>query len=260
MERDSLLWPKIVGDVPMNKFTSLLSAAAVAAVVAGAGGISSAYAADVSPGKTSLYDGFYIGVTGGYGGGNADVNAELRKDHADRNSALVSEDGKTDLQGGMIGGLVGYDYSLGNGFVIGALGDFSWTGLDGTADVEPARRGLFGSDYSVDTSVNWLATVRGRIGYEFGNALIYGTGGLAFGGVEAGLNDQDHGGIGNVNDTQVGWTIGAGINYMATEHLMLGAEYLYVDLGKQSYDFGRTGNADVDVNMNIIRGTISYKF
>lgn len=244
----------------MTKFNTLLSAAAVAAVIAGVGGITSASAADVSPGKTSLYDGFYIGVTGGYGGGNADVNAELRKDHRDRASDLVSEDGKADLQGGMIGGLVGYDYNVGNGFVIGALGDFSWSGLNGNADVEPARRGLSGSDYSVDTSVDWLATVRGRVGFEVGNALIYGTGGLAFGGVETGLNVSGDGSLGSVNGTQVGWTIGAGINYMATEHIMLGAEYLYVDLGKQSYDFGRSGSADVDVNMNIIRATMSYKF
>jgi outer membrane immunogenic protein len=244
----------------MTKFNILLSAAAVAAVVAAAGGISSASAADVSPGKTSLYDGFYIGVTGGYGTGNADVNAKLRADHRDSSSALVSEDGKSDLQGGMIGGLVGYDYNLGNGFVIGALGDLSWSGLNADVDVDPARAGVSGSDYSFDTSVDWLATVRGRVGFEMGNALIYGTGGLAFGGVDSELKVSGGGGIGSDGGTQVGWTIGAGISYMATEHIMLGAEYLYVDLGEQSYDFGRSGNADVDVDMNIIRGSISYKF
>jgi outer membrane immunogenic protein len=244
----------------MTLTKNLLSAVAVSAVIAGALGVCSAEAADVSPGKTSLFDGFYIGVTGGYGTGNSEVNAKLRSDHSDPSSQLVSEDGKGDLQGGMIGGLVGYDYNLGNGIVVGALGDFSWSGLDANVDVEPSHHGLSGSDYTFDTNLEWLGTIRGRIGFELGDALIYGTGGLAFGGVEAELNVSGHGGLGSVSGTQVGWTIGVGVNYMATEHLMLGAEYLYVDLGSDSYDFGRSGSADLDLNMNLIRGTISYKF
>jgi outer membrane immunogenic protein len=238
----------------MIKFSALFTAVATTAVLAGVGVCSSALAADTAPGKTSLYDGFYIGVTAGGGSGNADVDAKLRQFVGDPSSQLVSEDGKSDLQGGMIGGLVGYDYSLGNGFVVGALGDFSWSGLSGDND--------FGSnsDYSLETSVDWLATLRGRVGFEVGNALIYGTGGFAFGGVEAELQASGGGDLGSVGGTQMGWTVGAGINYMATEHLMLGVEYLYVDLGEESYDFGSSGEVDVDVNMNIFRGTISYRF
>jgi outer membrane immunogenic protein len=172
----------------------------------------------------------------------------------------VSEDGRADLEGGMIGGLVGMDYAFGNGLVIGAVGDISWLNASGTADVEPEIVNPTGSDYSVDASLNWLGTVRGRVGFEVGNALIYGTGGLAFGAVDADLHEDGSGNIGSDSSTQVGWTLGAGVNYMATENVMLGVEYLYVDLGESSYDFGNAGNADVDLNMSIVRGTLGFKF
>jgi outer membrane immunogenic protein len=70
-------------------------------------------------------------------------------------------------------------------------------------------------------------------------------------------------GSGEINsdsNTQVGWTVGAGVNYMATDNVMLGVEYLYVDLGEGSYKFGDTGDADIDLNMSIVRGTVSFKF
>ena len=239
----------------MSKFSSMaMTATAVAAVVACMGASSEARAQNSEGGSV------YIGITGGYGFGNADVNGMLRRDHTDSMSEAVSEDGRSDLDGGMIGGLAGFDYSFGNGLVIGAVGDMSWMNASGNTDVEPEIINLSGSDYSVDTSLNWLGTVRGRVGFEAGNVLIYGTGGVAFGGVESDLHEDGSGSIGSDSSTQVGWTAGAGINFMATENVMLGLEYLYVDLGEQTYDFGDAGNADVDVNMSIIRGTIGYKF
>lgn len=237
-----------------------LMGGAVSAVIATAGSLSGARADDAIPTPMSLYDGFYFGVTGGYATGQSDVDGELRRNHRDPSTQAVSEDGKADLDGGMIGGLLGFDYNVGNGLVMGVLGDLSVAGIEGGTDVAPSVIGLSGSDYRVDTKVNWLGTLRGRVGFEFGKALIYGTGGLAFGGVEAELRAAGAGKVGSDSATQVGWTLGAGFNYMLSDRLILGGEYLYVDLGKESYGFGRSGKADTDVNMNVFRGTLGYKF
>ena len=237
-----------------RRFSARLATTAGAAIVAVFATSSVAQAQDSQGG------GFYIGVTGGYGFGDANVNGSLRRDHADPLSQIVSEDGKSDLDGGMIGGLVGFDYSLGNGFVIGAVGDLSWMNASGNADVEPSIINLTGSDYNVDTSLNWLGTFRGRVGFEVGDALIYGTGGVAFGGVDAELRASGFGEISSDSNTQIGWTVGAGVNFMATDNIMLGIEYLYVDLGEGSYNFGNTGDADIDLNMSIVRGTVGFKF
>ncbi|WP_395663933.1 outer membrane protein [Aestuariivirga sp.] len=238
----------------IRRVTAALATTAAGAILAIIGTSSPAQAQDTQSG------GFYIGVTGGYGFGEADVKGDLLRDHSNPSSQVVSEDGKGDLEGGMIGGLVGFDYALGNGLVIGAVGDLSWLNATGNADVEPSVINLTGSDYDVDTSLSWLGTLRGRVGFEMGDVLVYGTGGLAFGGVDADLSVSGSGEINSDSNTQVGWTVGGGVNYMATDNVMLGVEYLYVDLGEGSYQFGDTGDADIDLNMSIVRGTVSFKF
>lgn len=238
----------------IRRISAALATTAAGAILAIIGTSSPAQAQDTQGG------GFYFGVTGGYGFGEADVKGDLLRDHSIPSSQVVSEDGKGDLEGGMIGGLVGFDYALGNGLVIGAVGDLSWLNATGNADVEPSVINLTGSDYDVDASLSWLGTLRGRVGFEMGDVLVYGTGGLAFGGVDADLSVSGSGEINSDSNTQVGWTVGAGVNYMATDNVMLGVEYLYVDLGEGSYKFGDTGEADIDLNMSIVRGTVSFKF
>lgn len=193
-----------------------------------------------------VYDGVYIGVTGGYVFGQGEFNAPSA-------SPLVSEDGKADLEGGMVGGLVGYDHSFGNGLVVGVVGDLSWLGAEG--DVSNAS-----SVSNLDLSVDWLGTVRGRLGFEVGDALIYGTGGVAFGGIDSSIRIDGSGEVGSDTGTQVGWTLGVGANYMLNENIMLGIEYLYVDLGEAGLDYGAAGTSDVDVHMNVIRGSVGFKF
>ena len=72
----------------------------------------------------------------------------------------------------------------------------------------------------------WLATVRGRAGWAWDRVLFYGTGGAAFGNVQAG-------GIGGPFDsaTQTGWTAGAGVEWAFLPNWTAKVEYLYVDLG-----------------------------
>ena len=135
----------------------------------------------------------------------------------------------------------------------------SWANIDGNADLDNSLV-LGNSPYDLDIGVNWLGTARGVIGYEFGNAMIYGTGGLAVAGVGVDLHHDITGHIESDNSTQYGWTIGAGLNYMITDNVMIGAEYLYADFGEHGYDFGAAGEADVDLDMHIIRGTIGYRF
>jgi outer membrane immunogenic protein len=83
---------------------------------------------------------------------------------------------------------------------------------------------------------NWFGTVRGRVGVTFGNALFYGTGGVAFG--EVGHSYQEirvtvPGQSRMISDTvtKAGFTAGAGIEYKVTKNISIGVEYLYIDLG-----------------------------
>ena len=82
----------------------------------------------------------------------------------------------------------------------------------------------------MQTQSDWLATVRGRAGYAFDRILIYGTGGGAFGNVQAGVRRAGP----FSSSTQTGWTAGAGVEFAFTPNLTAKVEYLYVDLGNQS--------------------------
>ena len=99
--------------------------------------------------------------------------------------------------------------------------------------------------------VDWFGTVRGRLGYAFGNTLIYGTGGFAAGGVRATSlytdnnigNDTGGGALGGNNPgtvqtgrvsnsaTNTGWTAGAGIEVKLSPSWSLKGEYQFINLG-----------------------------
>ena len=121
-------------------------------------------------------------------------------------------------QNGVIGGAqIGYNYQYGTNVVIGVEADFQGTATSGTSHVRGASYGLQayqGPDNTVANSlayagvasvagaatsaigssviqsgVDWLGTVRARLGYLFTpTLLLYGTGGLAYGGAYANVN------------------------------------------------------------------------
>ncbi len=140
------------------------------------------------PGYVSVnWSGFYAGVNGGYGWGtNTDVLSPA---------------------GGFGGGQIGYNFQRGN-IVFG-----------GEADIQGAD--ISDTGYGLKSKMNWFGTVRGRVGYAFNRALVYGTGGFAFGGVN---ND-------GYSETQTGWVLGGGVEYKLTPAWSVKGEYQYLDLG-----------------------------
>ena len=92
----------------------------------------------------------------------------------------------------------------------------------------------------------FFGTFRGRIGWSGGNWLVYGTGGLAFGGVRNSTTEilnpgtsclvAPSAGCRNTANsaTNFGWTVGAGTELMLDRSWSVGLEYLYVDLGSST--------------------------
>lgn len=181
----------------------------------------------------SSWDGFYVGVHGGYAIGEF-------------NSTVVGGiDPPFDAEGYVFGAQIGYDVQNGN-FVLGVVGDASFTTIDATT----AGLGVLGQ-YSAE--VDWLATVRGRFGYAMGNFLPYITGGVAFAGVTTTLA--------TVSDDAVhmGWTVGGGIEYALGNGLTLGGEYLYMDLGEERYAYGAI-LIDTELELHVARASLNYRF
>lgn len=134
------------------------------------------------------------------------------------------------------GGHIGHNWQSGN-FVYGVEADIS--GSSAKVTLRPFGTGPVNE---TDTSrLNWLATFRGRAGVTVGagNTLIFGTGGLAVGGVEnlrtfppaAGITPAQ---VGEGKATRVGWVAGGGIEHMLNRNWIVRAEALYVDLGDKN--------------------------
>ena len=98
-------------------------------------------------------------------------------------------------------------------------------------------------------TLNYLGTARGRLGYLITpTVLIYGTGGLAYGGVTA-INSYTW--VANTDSatsnapksfgatyvgTITGWSAGGGLEWMFTPDWSVKADYLYYDLGSVSFN------------------------
>ncbi len=183
------------------------------------------------------WTGFYVGVNGGGGFGHGDINNAFGS-----NGVSVT--------GGMVGGTLGYNYQFPGNFVIGLEGDGDWSGLKGSSNGAACPTG------NCTVRNDWLATVRGRVGYAFGRFLPYVTGGAAFGNVKL-----TPAGFPGDSDTKTGWTVGGGIEAAISGPWTAKLEYLYVDLGQATCGATNCGvSTTTDYHTNIVRVGLNYRF
>jgi outer membrane immunogenic protein len=283
----------------------LMGAAAAALTVAGA---LSAQAADLPTRKEApvpvfvpppfTWTGFYIGGNAGgvWNTGNTTVNAFL--------PALVSPffpggvvlsnffpSGRLNSEnsGFIGGGQAGYNWQTGafgfSNLVLGIETDFDGSSLSKNVNIVGANfiNPFTGAPNDFFTahghaSLDWLGSTRGRVGFAAwdNRLLIYGTGGVAYGGGSANASffDAQNGFFwgGSINKSRVGWTVGGGVEYALTYNWIIGAEYLYFNLGSHTTTLVGTGllnpsipaGSFVSVKQtfegSVARARISYKF
>lgn len=192
-----------------------------------------------SPTPASGWSGFYAGVNGGYGFGSA------TRQPAGGGAQTTSNTG-----GWQLGGQAGYNFDAG-GFVVGTEADLQWSNIGYSEDI--AGVGSF------TAGVDFYGTIRGRAGMSFGEVMPYVTGGFAAGRGSASVTNGG-GVVTSQSATHTGWTLGAGLEAQATSNITIKAEYLYVDLGSQTYNGLPLGNIDVSQRFGVVRAGINYKF
>jgi outer membrane immunogenic protein len=273
----------------MRKY--LLAATALALV----SGIGAASAADL-PGRKGppvapvyvppafTWTGFYVGVNAGYGWSNGNRNNNLAFGGFGGNN--------NNNNGGFVGGgQAGYDYQFGPGagVVVGVEADIDYADIGGgRRNSVPFTVGgtTFFPGSGGGNSGGYIGTARGRLGYAWDRFLVYGTGGLAYGDVgrrnnnggfavtapgfanpftgvvSPGTQTTPFGGNGG-NSTNVGWTIGGGLEYAVWQNWSVKAEYLYYNLGnhKNNNNFVFVGNnRNSNNDGSIVRVGVNYKF
>ena len=140
------------------------------------------------------------------------------------------------------GAQVGYNWQL-SSLVLGVEADLNSmkTSVSRIAGTTYAAGGTSGVNFTDAVSTDYMATVRGRIGYATGDLLAYFTGGAAFANFKHSHSATEFGlGAGcsaatNFCDvpgsatTKMGWTVGGGAEWALDRHWSLKAEYLYAD-------------------------------
>jgi outer membrane immunogenic protein len=179
------------------------------------------------------WTGFYVGVNAGYGWHNDDNATSVFVPGGAVGVAPVASVPGTitfddDNNDGFVGGgQIGYNYQIGT-FVVGVVADLQWAdlgGSNGTATF-PAQWAAYGFEPAgAAGGVDWFGTVRARVGVAFDRALIYATGGFAYGGADDNNDFFDYD-----DDVRSGWTLGAGVEYAFTNNLTAGIEGLWVNL------------------------------
>src|SRR5271170_6806198 len=129
------------------------------------------------------------------------------------------------LYGGVQGG---YNYVLPSRLLLGAEADITFPNFfeDGSVFSGGTTLGTIVSD-----QIDYIATLRGRVGYTFDHWLIYGTGGFAwsqarFGETPGVTSTEDH-----ILLTRTGWTLGVGTELAIAPNWTARIEYFYDDFG-----------------------------
>lgn len=176
------------------------------------------------------WTGFYAGVSGGLGGGQAPIRMDIAT-----GGVVVARDRYSDRSTGvLLGGQIGFNYQFANRFVAGLEADWSWANIDGrrkaaVSYVAPPR--VETNDAFARTEQ--LGTLRARFGYASGRFLPFFTAGLAWGGLKQSFNIADTTGYvatGGGSSVRMGWTLGAGFEYALGDALSFKTEYLFIQL------------------------------
>jgi outer membrane immunogenic protein len=140
--------------------------------------------------------------------------------------------------------------------VFGAEADVMVSGIDGSFSGSFPPWGC-GVPDGCRTEFDWLATLRGRLGYDMGNIMPYVTAGIALANVES--SDQISLAAYDMDEKAVGLALGLGLETALTDSWGVKAEGLYVDFGKTKDSVAPTGFG-VDTNLFVARLGLNYRF
>ncbi|MDH6262617.1 outer membrane beta-barrel protein [Bradyrhizobium sp. BR13661] len=194
------------------------------------------------------WSGFYVGVFGGGGYGNHNLNNATGPGPA----PLANFTANYSSQGGLGGGEIGYNWQSGNIVV----------GVEATAfgaDIKGSDNFALGWDDA--TKLGWGGTLRARGGIAVDRLLLFFTGGWGYGELTH-TNTNPGVGVDTFKATRSGLVAGGGIAYAITENLIGKLEYTYLDLGTFRRDAPTNGALAYNVanTYSVVTLGLDFKF
>ncbi len=191
----------------------------------------------------NTWTGFYIGGNAGAAFNDNKNKYFLDSEGGNDTAEAIFKNNRESTE--FVGGVhVGYNFQQGH-LVFGIEGDAT-----------------FGID-----NIDYLASVRGRLGYSFGDFLVYGTGGVAFIGMNDKFSVQQPEDASpfrfNNSRDEVGYVVGGGVEKKITPNWSIGAEGLYYNFDNNARTYRYDAGTDAvtvkqDQDFWSVRGRLTY--
>jgi outer membrane immunogenic protein len=201
----------------------------------------------------------YYDWSGAYGGAQFGILGSNSEASYDRTGfpgfyAPLDPDG---IVGGIFGG---YNFATGQGLVFGIEGEFNLTNASGSSPLLDGNAGgavVAGQAFSGD--IDWTAAGRVRLGYALDRVMPYIAGGVAIADYSVantvgGTTETAY------DETLVGWTIGGGVEWAATDTLITRVDVRYSEFDRKLANTVVFDDYDVSLNTLEIKVGVAYKF
>jgi outer membrane immunogenic protein len=180
------------------------------------------------------------------------------------------------------GGQAGYNWQVGH-VVYGLEGDVDGTGLREKSASTLTRTTISGTQTvtaNFSANVDWIASLRARLGYAGDRFMLYGTGGIAVAGTSLAtgyaITEPPQPFFppvpGSASDSHVvgGWTTGVGGEWAINQAWSAGVEYRHSGFGTHSYSIGISdaslapfvgpGSTTVHFNTDEVTARLNFRF
>ena len=197
-------------------------------------------------GRPAMFQGFYYGLSAGFGFGDSTLFDDLDNGRPIANSE----------PSGFMGSVTaGYNFRLGYGLIYGIEADLGL--MDVSAEDKLASDG---SVYKTQLGSLW-GTLRARLGFMLSDRMmVFATGGGAFMQVDDVSVGTGATTTALTEDLQTGYVIGAGAEYALSDTMSIKAEYLYMDFGSLSGLSASGGEFSFQNEIQLVRAGLNFKF
>ena len=200
------------------------------------------------------WTGPYVGGSVGYGWGEQKFKDVNFADVVTKPGSEVVTNSKPSLDSAFGGLNAGYNFLVNDKTLIGA--EVNVVGGSFDANYQSIDHG-FGQDFTAQSKMNWMATVKAKAGIFVGDTLVHINGGIAFADEEMKIDSLFSGTHYNTSDSQkrTGWVVGLGAEQAIYSNLTAKIDYQHIDFGDENFTIN---NVDPGLSKIGVKGSDKF--
>jgi opacity protein-like surface antigen len=208
-------------------------------------------AAQAAPMPAYNWSGFYAGVAGSY----TWSHSQSTYDYAPLQTGYPQA--AMDASAAGLGVLLGVNHQTASGLVFGIEGGVTYVNLNATIPDDYGNDVHSGTGpHTISSNTDWVADIRGRLGFASGNMLLYATAGISGSHTTASATD------GPLSETATlsSVLIGGGVEKALSQKVSVKVEYIHSILREYTWYAGQLYSATSTGTADSVRAGINLHF